>query len=138
MQQKKTSIAAPTAQTHNFIGCGSAYRTCYFDAITMMSANGKDDWMLIDGVPAKVLGFAESDCEKGAIVKKFSELRAVFRDPINSTKIGIWFSNKLSEKVKFVQLNSISTNLLKNSLCNRFCSYFFVSTNKFSLSKLFF
>lgn len=64
-------------------------------------------------MPAKVLGFAEFDCEKGAIVEKFSELRAFFRDPINSTKIGIWFSNKLSEKVKFVQLNSISTNLLK-------------------------
>lgn len=72
--------------------------------------DGKDDCVLIDGVSTSVLGIAKSYEENGAIVKKFPELRPFFRDLIDSTKIGIWFTKKLSEEVKFVQLNKINKN----------------------------
>lgn len=104
----------------NLLGCSFAYRTCYFDQSLMISANGKDDCVLTNGVPAKVLGFAESEGQTGAIIREFSELRPFFRSRIESSRIGVWFSSSLKKDYKFVHLDKINKKLVKLPFGNGF------------------
>lgn len=90
----------------NLLGCGFAYRTCSFDDQTVISANGRDDCVLIGGTPAKVLGFAEINGTKGAIVQEFSNLQPLFVKPINSSEIGLWITSNINDEIIFVELNS--------------------------------
>lgn len=91
----------------NLLGCGFAYRTCAFDGKFTIRAKSKDDCVLIEGTPSKVLGFAELNGRKGAIIKEFAQLKPFFLDPIDSTNIGVWYSETISEAVKFVELDSV-------------------------------
>ena len=104
----------------NLLGCSFAYRTCYFDQGFTISANDKDDCLLVDGMPAKVLGFAESEGQRGAIIQEFDEVRPFFRSPVESPRIGVWFSRKLGSNIKFVNLNDINYKIVKLPFCNGF------------------
>ncbi|XP_039431072.1 uncharacterized protein LOC120414112 [Culex pipiens pallens] len=97
----------------NLLGCGFAYRTCTFEETITIRANSKDDCISINGLPSKVLGFAELDGRKGAIIKEFANTTPLFLDPIDSTKIGVCYAETITEELKFVELDSVFQKAMK-------------------------